>query len=90
MHLHGLEKNSNFFKLYVAKWNFFFFFLQIALTGVTFLPTDESAPSKQELLVASKYVINFIKSSENCNNFVKDNFFWCVTKEDFYNLCAEL
>lgn len=39
--------------LYVAKWNFFF--LQIALTGVTFLPTDESAPSKQELLVASKF-----------------------------------
>ncbi|XP_052700636.1 26S proteasome non-ATPase regulatory subunit 8-like [Crassostrea angulata] len=26
--------------------------LKIALTGVTFLPTDESAPSKQELLVA--------------------------------------
>lgn len=41
-----------------------FFFLQIALTGVTFLPTDESAPSKQELLVASKFVINFMKSGK--------------------------
>lgn len=70
--------------------NGFFFVLQIALTGVTFLPTDESAPSKQELLVASKFVINFIKSGKNCNNFVKDIFFVCVRNKDFYNLCAEL
>lgn len=69
---------------------FYIFFFQIALTGVTFLPTDESAPSKQELLVASKFVIDFIKSGKNCNNFVKDIFFVCVTKEDFYNLSAVL
>lgn len=68
----------------------FLFFLQIALTGVTFLPTDESAPSKQELLVASKFVINFIKSGKNCNNFVKDIYCVCVRNKDFYNLCAEL
>lgn len=70
--------------------NGIFFFLQIALTGVTFLPTDESAPSKQELLVASKFVIDFIKSGKNCNNFVIDILCVCVTNEDFYNLCAEL
>ena len=33
------------------------FHFQIALTGVTFLPTDESNPSKQELLIARKHRI---------------------------------
>ena len=36
-------------------WPFVCHPLQIALTAVTFLPTDDSAPSKQELLVARKY-----------------------------------